>query len=625
MKRILYILTLVIAANAYAQQNAPQQQMEGKCWGDLPGYPYYYCECTNEAIDFAFPLQLELTDTMWYKATIDVMRQGLSAYWFSDVSVTFEVYAFCSSEGPTITMTVGGNRMKEMAVEEINRRLDEMGDMADMIGKVLFPRIRVYPRNGTGTVYCYPYDQGPRSTCENTLPLIPRMTYVCDTTEEVYELTPARINSYGRGFIHWKQKNNLPATIRLTQDSCNGAEMANVTLSDSLHVYVLDSIQMKAAKQAGRSIFVHVSHPEGYVGRLIYHNTLIRDAQIIDTTLCQGKYIQLPDTVLKETTYYPNDIVWVGGDTLSLTAYNLTVVPPTPQYDTLRLKASQLPRSYKNQHVIPANGWGDYDFMVTKKNQCDEHWLVHVEHKIDTISTVVNQTLCQGKTFTASGITYERDTVIKDSIWKDADTYEMRDITLHFTEPELEYDTVSIAPSKMTVNGYWYAGLGVVIKGYGDTLIVKKQRNQCTRIIQLHVDQDIRIIEGDTTFTTCMGKTIMIGSRIFEKDTTIYDTLLVDGDTWQAGNIVMVFTEPELEYDTVLTTPELPEGDTLLIVTTEGQCTRWIQMHVKAPEGLNEVVDPAEEKAYKYLDKGTLYIRRKGQDYDLLGRPIHRQ
>ena len=201
----------------------------------------------------------------------------------------------------------------------------------------------------------------------------------------------------------------------------------------------------------------------------------------------------------------------------------------------------------------------------------------------------------------------------------------MRDITLHFTEPELEFDTIAIAPSKMKATGYWYAGLGVVIKGYGDTLIVKTQRNQCTRLIQLHVDQDIRIIEGDTTFTTCMGKTIMVGSQIFEKDTTIYDTLLVDGDTWQAGNIAIRFTEPELEYDTVWATPELPMGDTLLILTEEGQCTRWIQTHVKEPEGIDEVVEPAEEKAYKYLDKGTLYIRRKGQDYDLLGRPVHRQ
>ena len=295
-----------------------------------------------------------------------------------------------------------------------------------------------------------------------------------------------------------------------------------------------------------------------------------------------------------------------------------------PQYDTLYLKTTQLPYTYRSQHIIPVDGWGDYDFMVSRKNQCTEHWLVHVEHKLDTISTIVNETLCQGKSFTASGITYERDTVIKDSIWKDADTYEMRDITLHFTEPELEFDTVSVAPSKMKANGYWYAGLGVVLTGYGDTLIVKTQRNQCTRLIQLHIDEDIAVVEGDTTFTICLGKTIVVGSQVFEQDTTIYDTLQLDKDTWQVGNIAIRFTDPEMEYDTVWATQEMPVGDTLLVLTAEGQCTRWIQTHVKAQEGLNEAED-LDEKVYKYIYKGTLYIRRKGQDYDLLGRPIHRQ
>jgi hypothetical protein len=79
------------------------------------------------------------------------------------------------------------------------------------------------------------------------------------------------------------------------------------------------------------------------------------------------------------------------------------------------------------------------------------------------------------------------DTVIRDSAWADADTWVTSDITIRFTEPEIEYDTVGVAPSQFTANGYWYGELGVMVKQYGDTLIVKTKKNQCTRWIQLTV------------------------------------------------------------------------------------------------------------------------------------------
>ena len=97
-----------------------------------------------------------------------------------------EVYAFCSSEVPTVAMTVGRNQMHEMSIEEINSKLDQMGDQAAMLGQVLTPRVRLYPIDGgTGNIYCYPYDQGPKSTCDSILPVVAGMTYVCDQPEEV--------------------------------------------------------------------------------------------------------------------------------------------------------------------------------------------------------------------------------------------------------------------------------------------------------------------------------------------------------------------------------------------------------------------------------------------------------
>lgn len=756
MKKILYIFALLVSVCSFAQQQAPQAD-PNHCNGWLPGYPNHYCECRETSQVFSFPLEVQVTDTMWFSTTVEDMRQGLSAYWFANCSITFEVYAFCSSKTPTIVMTVGANQMREMDVATINQKLEEMGDMAELINQTLIPRIKVYPNGGTGTVYCYPYDQGPLSTCDSILPIIPRMTYVCSDSTEVYELKPSRIASNGKGFIRWKQKKNYPCSIRLTEGSCDGPEMAHMTLADSMRVMVLNPNQMKAAKTAGNSVFVHVTHPADYVGRIMYRNTLNWDEQRIDTTICQGKSLQLTDTVLTQTTVYPNDTLWKAGDTLSLTTYHLNIEPPTPQQDTLLFKAVQLPTTYHNQYIAK-EGWGDYDFTVHQAGECDERYLLHVEHNYVTNKTEVDTTLCLGKTIKINNVTYSKDTVIHDSVWTYApasnatpDTYTIRHITIHFTEPDVEYDTISVLPSKMTSRGYWYAGLGVMVP-YGDTLIVKKKTNTCTRYIQLHVDKSVIITEADTDTTLCQGRTIMFNDVTYTTDTTFYDTIQVDADTWQRGMIsihfedpvteqdtliiapgemtqdgywydnlgvqlatygdtlivkeakdectrwiqlhfafdttaiiletdttlclgkrMMIgeqsyiadtmiidsawidpglwqihyttirFNEPEMEYDSIsLTRSQIDStsgywydrlevmvtafGDTLITKTAENECTRWIQLHVEEeqepPHEAIEVVPASTAGTYKYLREGMLYIRREGQEYDLLGRPV---
>lgn len=501
MKKVLYIMMLLAAAPCcFAQQNAPQASND--CYGWLPGYPAHYCECRETSQEFHFPLEQQLTDTMWFSSTVNDLKQGLSAYWFANSSITFEVYAFCSSKTPTITMTVGANQMREMDVATINRKLEEMGDMAELMAQTLTPRIKVYPNNGgSGTVYCYPYDQGPLSTCEDSLPLIPRMTYVCSDTTEVYELKPSRISKNGEGFIRWKQKDNKPGTIRLTTDSCNGPEIANETLMDSTHVLVLDADTMSAIKKAGKSVFVHVTHEPGYVGRMFYHNRVVWTESIVDTTICQGMGLQLGDTILMEETIYPNDTNWIGSDTLSRTTFYVGVEVPIVKYDTLRLRAAELPKTYLN-YYIPKNGWGDHEFYIRHNNLCDDHYLVHVVHIVDSITQDLHDTLCVGRSISYSGIAYTTDTTFRDSAWIDADTWAIRDISIHFTEPEMEYDTVLVKPSEME-NGYWDSNLKIMLYAYGDTVVTITKKNTCTRLVQVTVQEaeedqeDIILVPGE--------------------------------------------------------------------------------------------------------------------------------
>ena len=503
------------------------QQAQANCYGWLDGYPNHYCDCRQSSNVFAFPLEIQVTDTMWYSSTVDDLKQGMAAYWFSDCSITFEVYAFCASKTPTIVLTVGSNQMREMDVATINRKLDELGDQARIFSDVVTPRVKVYPNGGTGTAYCYQYDKGPLSTCAKPLPVIPRMTYVCDQPEEVYELKPARILSSGVSFIRWKQKNNLPGTVWLTQGSCDGPEIGRAVLSDSMRVFVPNATAMKAAKTAGQSVFVHVTHDEGYVGRIYYHNRIVWDVQTIDTTLCQGVGLELPDTVLYETTTYSNDTLWINADSLARTNYNLTVEIPETQYDTLRLKAKQLPYNYRNQ-MIPKNGWGDYDLTIHRGGRCDEHVLLHVIH--DTVRTeqVIRDTVCVGKTKTYGDVTYSQDTVFRDSLWINADTWAVRDISITFKEQEPEYDTISVKPSEFTANGYWYSELGMMVKHYGDTLVVKAKKNTCTRRIYLTV---LEAEEGTSTdlrepaYPSAPCKYIRDGVLYIRRDGKEYDLL----------------------------------------------------------------------------------------------------
>ena len=739
MKKVLYIFALMTAAVCcFAQQHMPM--VDTSCEGWFPGLPDHYCECRTTSQTFQFPLKEEISTPRWFSTTIDDMKQGISAYWISDDTITFEIYAFCSSDIPTITMSVGPNQMREMSVEAINAKLESMGEQAKILGQLLTPRIRVYTNHGRpGTVYCYPYDQGPKSTCDTFLHVLPRMTYVCDQPEEVYVLQPSKISSTGKGFFRWKQKKNLPGTIRLTKDSCNGPEIAAFTLADSMRVHVLNPETMKALKQAGDSVYVHVTHDSSYVGRITYRNTIKWDSQIIDTVICQGKALQLADTVLRESTEYGGDTLWRKADTLALTGYRLTIEAPAPVYDTLRLKAKQLPYTYRN-NIIPKDGWGDYDFTVRQTDKCDERYLLHVEHNFVTATTVIDTTLCLGKTIKINNIPYSQDTVIRDSVWTYAaatnntpDTYTIRDIAIHFAEPETEYDTIAVPPTEMAKRGYYYYSALAAQVHYGDTLIVKKRNNTCTRYIQLHVDKNITIIEQDIDTTLCLGKTVRFNEKVFAKDTVIFDTIMLDGDEWVAGNITMHFTEPETEYDTIsvvpmlmgqegylyealgvmvtygdtlieraeedmctrwislhvdtaaipvteidtalclgksvvfgetaysadttfrdtvmtapdawtirditirFTEPEMeydtlfvsPEqgmaaGDTLIVITEENECTRWLMTHVVVTEAIDNIPAPGLG-AYKYIRHGVLYIRRGENDYDLFGRPINRK
>lgn len=310
--------------------------------------PAHFCECYENSEQFAFPLVRELSDTAWYVSSVQELRQGISAYWFADCSLTLEVYALCTSWGPAFSVTVGPNRMTDVDNAYINQKLEELGDKVKPMVEAMGARVRAYTNGGSGKVYCYPYDQGPESTCEDPLPLHSRMTYVCEKPYNVYRLASADMPASGQAFIHWKQKKNLPCEVWLTLDSCNGEEIGRALLSDSLHIYQPNQEALVRARAEQRSLWLHVAHEEGVTGRVFFYTTrkYIDALPAVTQTTCLGKTIELDlRTYARDTTF--TDTLWVKEDTLQTREVSLQFTQPKPEYDTIRVSANDLRYGYR--------------------------------------------------------------------------------------------------------------------------------------------------------------------------------------------------------------------------------------------------------------------------------------
>lgn len=378
---------MMLVALSASAQTIPDEYLNWPCerLRDTLDLPYFYCDCRDNSTTFAFPLEVEVSDTVWYTATLNDLRQGISAYWFANCSVTMEVYAFCSSKQPTITLTVGANQMRDVDMTKINQKLDEMGETARLQAETLTPHLRVYPNNhGSGRVYCYPYDQGPHSTCEDPLPLRIGMTYVCDKEENVYRMEWSSIPASGKSFVHWKQKQNKGCEIWLTLDSCNGEEIGRVNLADSLHVYQPDSAQLVNARTAHRSLWLHVQHAPNYTGRVyVYSNPKYAEEALPAVTkkTCYGKTIKLNERTYAADTAFV-DTLWVGRDTLNTQCVQLTFTQPTLEYDTVYVDSTAIGRGYRYQ---PSGDifyeFGDYTIEVKKTNTCTRRVQVTVAPK----------------------------------------------------------------------------------------------------------------------------------------------------------------------------------------------------------------------------------------------------
>lgn len=453
-------------------------------------YPDHYCDCWDQAVPFQLPLDTTLSGTTWFKGSITDLQRGLTAYWFasSGTSVSFDVYAWCSSPLPAKSQQIPANRMKEMDVTEINDLIKKMGQAGDVLTGAVDPHILVTVKgSGSGRVICYPYNEGPHSTCEDALTLVNRMTYVRNETEDIYVLP--KETSRSKIGLRWKQEKDSACTLYFTKDSCNGQVVASpVTLTDSMHLWLPDSSTIAQARNR-YPLYLHATSGANLAGRLTFYTAMKVDTTLnIDTTLCEGKCLQLGarrfcnDTAIIDTTY-------LQGDTLIYTQYNLTFAAPKPQSRAISITQKQIDNGYlwMGEHVV--TGFGKDTVVIEKENECKQIYYLTINHKTNTQNEKKDTTLCEGKSVVVNGKVIERDTVIKTTTNIDYDTQLVTTYTIRFTPAEIELDTIRTDTVTLE-QGIYYPATNNYYFEFGTNIDTVRTEGECTRIIALTILSD---------------------------------------------------------------------------------------------------------------------------------------
>lgn len=585
MKRFyqIYLLCIVLLASATSVL------ADTNCTGYKPTHPDHYCDCKYNISQLAtLPFDVQVTDSIWFKASSNLFINGFTAYLYSDCDVNFDIYQNCISHTPLYSVTIPKNQARDVTAETINQKLEEAG--VSITSMALY--LCIYPVGGTGgRLMCYPYNTGHNSTCEDMLSLLPGMTFVSSHDNDVYEITSSSIPSSYAMYLQWNEENNLPCHLSITRGECNGTIIAEYDFVDENSRYYFDPALLIELNTSGESLYAHFSHDAAAAGRIHLNEASTIDIPT-DTTVCQGKALVLDNMIYTTDTTIIYDRQWQG-DQLAVYAYHLTIAEPELQYDTLFLKSSDLPMLYRNQFTIPANGFGDYDITIHQENTCDERYLLHVAHATQAIYSSADTTICQGRSFTYNGQKYTTDVTFIDSTWINADTLSVHTLNVYFAEPEIQYDTLLLKSYDLPYR--YRSQYTIPADGFGDYDFTLHFKNNCDERYLVHVAHDITTYTNVIDTTVCQGRTFTYNQIEYSADTTLVDTFWIDNDTRDINIVNLYFAAPELQYDTLrvqstdlpmlyreqFTIPAGGYGDYDIIIHNDGMCDEHYLLHVE--------------------------------------------
>ena len=353
--------------------------------------------------------------------------------------------------------------------------------------------------------------------------------------------------------------------------------------------------------------------------------------QSIDTIFCQGAIYPYRNTltITSDTTFA--DTLQRDADTYVITSVSVTFTAPEAIPDTLALKQAALPYLYRGQETITT--FGDYDLTIRTSGECDERYLLHVYHAIDTLYETISETLCQGKSFTYNGVTYTSSTTFADTLQRDADTYIITSVSLTFTAPEAIPDTLALKQAELP---YTYRGQETITT-FGDYDLTIRTSGECDERYLLHLYHDVDTLYMNIDTTLCEGRIFIHNELEYTQPAILLDSNWLNMDTWQITTIDIAFTTPDMEYDTIVVkTEELLAGyyyepaDTMVYaagdyfyeILTYNDCTRHLTLTVN--EELTSAVDnlPCTEQPRLIMRNGVVYIIRGKECFTILGMKI---
>ena len=604
--RILLIICLsVLSVTLLAQTTAKTEQ-----------YPDYlaasdYTDCNN-APRFSLPLDIDVTEDYWLKGYVEDLIQGVSAYLYSDTDFKFEVYISCFLMTPVYSTTFKMNKTSTINHTVIQDKLEQYG-ISDYSNPIY---IRISPVDGNGGRLVMRADsERMYSDCSNPLLLAPGLNLRSYRTSDVYALDPRDFSHEDDLFVRWYTKDSVSCQAKMTLGACDGEVLEEKTLLLTKEVFRLTPELLTQTAQNNQLLYFHFDHDvdsTSYVQCLASKYT----EKVYTQTACQGKGVTIGDTTFYESTYYFRDTAYMSGNTFYIRYYDITITEPEPVYDTIALRPTQFPYTYRGQEVPD---YGDYDFTIHKNKKCDERYLLHVGHVIDTIVQLTDTTLCYGAIFEYEGEMYDHDVSFGTSTWKNQDTLILDTLNVYFaTTPDIVHDTIMQYQRKYNK---FFSTIGDVHFLYANP------ETHCTDSIIMHVipsaESEVKYDYFYEDYTLCQGMTFThpYFSGEYTSSTVLVDSFQVASKRWEITVVTVTFTAPEIVPDTLsLKTTELPYlykeqylvedfGEHDVLITAPNTCDERYALHVSHRwDTITHVLDTFLCYGSSYVHDSQVYV-----------------
>lgn len=315
---------------------------------------------------------------VWFLASMESFGNGMNAYWYSTDSLRLEAYLVCLAREPIYERTIAPQGIFSLSLDELLHKVDSvaaslgLGQIDDILQ--IFPTVNIKAvpvGEQVGRLIFQEYPLGPKTNCENPLPVYMDATYLLTDSANVYMLTyetqPDSLH------VVWQAEDEeldtLP-TIQVRYGSCDG-DILGEAPTDSQGVYVVERQWLDSAYRQGDTLFFHVFAPID--GKIRFRSVTYTYVEV-DTVLCEGRGLQLQDTLLTTSTSYTDTVIKSGGYRYFITHYDLGMQPAPETNDTLYVGAAELPLQMQDVWI---DSEGNYSLRYQTMEGCDS--IVHLQ------------------------------------------------------------------------------------------------------------------------------------------------------------------------------------------------------------------------------------------------------